>query len=358
MPGGWCRSTGWLLAGGARTADPRQQTLRATIDWSWELLAEPDRRLWRRLSVFSGGWTIAAAEAVCAGDGLEEAEVLEGLFRLVDRSLVVAAGGERARFGLLESLRAYGAERLVEAGEAQAVAARHTAWSLDLAEEAAAHRTARPWLRRVAADYDNLRAALDRAVAGPDPDTALRLAAALGWYWWTDRTIEGRQLLAGVLALAPQEPPTPSLARALQAAAMLEVSLTPSAATAEAARRSQELFERFGDRHAAAMSKLVLGQAERQALGRGDTARLFEEAEATFHELGDRWGEAYAQSARFAAEAYFGEPARAFAWPSRPWTGSRPSATSADAPTCCSSWAWRPASAASSTRPPAATRRP
>jgi len=156
-----------LLAGGGRTVDPRQQTLRATIDWSWALLAEPDRRLWRRLSVFSGGWTLAAAEVVCGGDGLGPGEVLEGMFRLVDRSLVVAAGGEPARFGLLESLRAYGAERLVEAGEAQAVAARHRAWCLRLAEEAATHRTARPWLRRVGADYDNLRAALDRAVAAP-----------------------------------------------------------------------------------------------------------------------------------------------------------------------------------------------
>ena len=102
---------------------------------------------WRRLSVFSGGWTVAAAEAVCGGDGLEPGEVLEGLFRLVDRSLVVAAGGGPARFTMLETLRAYGAERLAEAGETQALAARHTAWCLELAEQAAAHRTARPWLR-------------------------------------------------------------------------------------------------------------------------------------------------------------------------------------------------------------------
>jgi len=133
-----------LLGGGGRTADPRQRTLRATVDWSWELLEEPDRRLWRRLAVFSGGWTVAAAEAVCGGDGLEEGEVLEGLFRLVDRSLIVrgttpavAAGGEPARFTMLESLRAYGAERLAEAGEAEVVAGRHTAFFLALAGGAA-----------------------------------------------------------------------------------------------------------------------------------------------------------------------------------------------------------------------------
>ncbi|HEX3211029.1 MAG TPA: BTAD domain-containing putative transcriptional regulator, partial [Actinomycetota bacterium] len=115
-----------LLAGGGRTVDPRQRTLRATIDWSWELLEDADRRLLRRLAVFAGGWTVAAAEQVCGGDGLDPGGVLEGLFRLVDRSLVVAVGGAPARFRLLESLRAYGAERLAEAGETQVVEARHT----------------------------------------------------------------------------------------------------------------------------------------------------------------------------------------------------------------------------------------
>jgi predicted ATPase/DNA-binding SARP family transcriptional activator len=322
-----------LLGGGGRTADPRQRTLRATVDWSWELLEEPDRRLWRRLAVFSGGWTVAAAEAVCGGDGLEEGEVLEGLFRLVDRSLIVrgttpaaprtppfhrgttpavprtppgvAAGGEPVRFAMLESLRAYGAERLAEAGEAEAVAARHTGFFLDLAEEAATHRTARPWLRRVRADYDNLRAALDRVMAAGDLDTALRLAGALGWYWSTDHTIEGRQRLAAVLALADGRPPTLGLARVLQVVAMAEVALTPTEATVAAARRSRELFEGFGDRQGAAFSKLLIGWAELQRGGPGDAAlRLVEEADATFAEVGDAWGQAFAGHSRFVFESY------------------------------------------------------
>jgi predicted ATPase len=298
-----------LLAGGAGALDPRQQTLRATVDWSWDLLEERDRRLLRRLSVFSGGWTVAAAEAVCGGGGLDPAEVLDGLFRLLDRSLivrVVAAGGEPARFTLLETLRAYGAERLAEAGEAEPVAARHSGWCLALAEEAAAHRTVRPWLRRVAADYDNLRAALDRAMAANDPDTVLRLAGALGWYWWTQRTIEGRQRLADALALADGQPPTLQLARALQAAAMVEVSLDPTAHTDEMARRARALFERFGDRWGAAFCNLLLAWTELQRAGPGEEgARLVEEAHATFAELGDPWGEAYAGRARFAFEAYY-----------------------------------------------------
>ncbi|HEX3212283.1 MAG TPA: tetratricopeptide repeat protein, partial [Actinomycetota bacterium] len=226
-------------------------------------------------------------------------------FRLVDRSLVVAVGGAPARFRLLESLRAYGAERLAEAGETQVVEARHTGWFLDLAEQAAAHRTGRRWLRMLAADYDNLRAVLDRAVAAPDPDTALRLAGALRWYWWTTHTVEGRQRLLGVLALADGQPPSPQLARAVQGAAMLEMSLTPTQATLDAARRSQELFERFGDQREAAFSKLMLAFAELQHSGPSAAAlRLVEEAGATFEELGDPWGEAFAGHARLAFEAY------------------------------------------------------
>ncbi|HEX2374170.1 MAG TPA: BTAD domain-containing putative transcriptional regulator, partial [Actinomycetota bacterium] len=310
-----------LLAGGGRTVDPRQQTLRATVDWSWELLEEPDRRLWRRLSVFSGGWCVAAAEEVCGGDGLEAEDVLEGLFRLMDRSLIVrgttpavprtppivrgTTGGDPARFRMLETMRAYGAERLAEAGEAGTVADRHTVWCLDLAERAAAHRTARPWLRLLHADYDNLRTALDRVMAAGDSATALRLAADLGWYWWTRRTLEGHQRLAAVVALADGRPPTPDLARALQASAMLEVAMTPTAAAADAARRSQELFERFGDRWGAAFSKLLQAWVGLQRFGpSADAIRVVEEAEATFGELGDPWGEAFALQSRYAMEAY------------------------------------------------------
>jgi predicted ATPase len=285
-----------LLAGGRRTVDARQQTLRATVDWSWGLLEEGDRRLLRRLSVFSGGWTVAAAEAVCGGDGLAPAEVLEGLFGLVDRSLVVAVGGDPARFRLLETLRAYGAERLAEAGEAGAVAARHTGWFLELAEQAAVHRTARRWLRRLDADYDNLRAVLDRATAAPDPETALRLAGALGWYWVIARSDEGRQRLAGALAMADGRPPTPAVARALQAMALTEVQRTPTAATVDAATRSLELFERFGDEQGAAFTKVVLASAELQRRGpSADAVRLTEEAEAAFAAAGDRWGETFAE---------------------------------------------------------------
>jgi predicted ATPase/DNA-binding SARP family transcriptional activator len=303
-----------LLAGAGRAQDPRQRTLRATVDWSFQLLEEPDRRLFRRLSVFAGGWTVAAAEAVCGGDGLDAAEVtpgdaggvLEGLVRLVDRSLVVAVGGDPARFRMLETLRAYGAERLAEAGEAELLAGRHTAWFVDLAEEAAAHYTRRRWIGQLEADYDNLRAAMDRAVAGGDYQTALRLGGALGWYWLEHHTDEGRQRLAGALALAEGQPPSVHLARALLSSAVVELqrfATLPEAAAA--ARRSLELFERFGDPVGVAAAKIHLGLAELQRSGpSGDAVRLVAEAEAGFVAAGDRWGEAYAALGSLTVTSY------------------------------------------------------
>ena len=127
-----------LLTGGSRAALPRQQTLRAAIDWSYDLLSDPERQLLRRLSVCAGGWTLEAAEEVCAGDGLAADEVFALLLNLVDKSLVVAdPEGVEARYRLLETLRRYGAERLREAGEEAAVRTRHLAWCVALTEEIA-----------------------------------------------------------------------------------------------------------------------------------------------------------------------------------------------------------------------------
>src|SRR5262249_50670054 len=132
-----------LLTGGSRTALPRQQTLRALIDWSYDLLSDPERRLLRRLSVFAGGWALAAAAAVASGEGIESREVLDLLTALVDKSLVDY--GERegeARYRLLETVRQYARERLLEAGEVEAARERHQQFYLGWAERAA------PELRR------------------------------------------------------------------------------------------------------------------------------------------------------------------------------------------------------------------
>ncbi|WP_410050066.1 ATP-binding protein, partial [Actinomadura sp. CNU-125] len=176
-----------LLATGHRGAPPRQRTLTAMIDWSWELLAEPERAVLRRLSVHADGCAVAAAEAVCAGADVPADEVLDLLVRLVDRSLVVLAErpGEEPRYRLLESVAAYGADRLRDAGEHARVRSRHGEYYAELAERADLRGPGQAaWLRTLDAETANLRAAFDAAVADGACDRALRLAGALAWYWF------------------------------------------------------------------------------------------------------------------------------------------------------------------------------
>ena len=181
-----------LLTGGSRTALGRHQTLRAVIDWSWDLLGGAEQVLLRRLAVFAGGATLEAAEGVCAGPGLAGPaadEVLDLLAGLVDKSLVVAAelDGGGVRYRMLETVRAYGAERLAAAGEDEALARAHAGYFLELAEAAEPELRRRDqlrWLARLAAERDNLHAALRWAIDSGEAATALRLAAALGWYWF------------------------------------------------------------------------------------------------------------------------------------------------------------------------------
>jgi predicted ATPase/DNA-binding CsgD family transcriptional regulator len=211
-----------LLTGGSRTALPRHQTLHATLAWSYQLLDEPERTVLRRLAVFAGGWTLTAAEAVCAGDGIVADRVLDLLARLVDKSLVeVDAPAGEGRYRLLETVRQYGWERLFEAGEAEATRDRHLAWCLALAERAdpglrGAEQLA--WLARLEVEHDNLRSALAWCL-DREPPVALRLASAL-WQFWRlhGHNAEGRGLLERVLA-ATDEPSVPRV-RALNAVAV------------------------------------------------------------------------------------------------------------------------------------------
>ena len=201
-----------LLTGGSRTALPRHQTLRAVIDWSWNLLSEPERVLARRLAVFPGGATLAAAEQVCPGGpgaGLARGDVLPALSGLVAKSILSAAdgAGERGpRYRMLETVRAYGLERLAEAGEETAVRDAMAAYYLDFAETAdPLLRTAqqRTWHRALTAEQDNINAALRWAVARRDAATALRFVRALGFYWTQRGRGEGDALAREVLALEP-----------------------------------------------------------------------------------------------------------------------------------------------------------
>ncbi|MGV9389470.1 AfsR/SARP family transcriptional regulator [Streptomyces olivaceus] len=174
-----------LLTSGSRTVLPRQQTLRAVVDWSWDLLDEAERTMLRALSVFAGGWDLEAAEAVGTGPAAD----LVGA--LVDKSLVVAdpgAGGTGMRYRMLETIHEYADERAAELPGPRAVAERaHRAWARALAEEADPRlRSAGqlPWIARLETEHDNIRAALDRSLSAGDEEEAAALALAMGWFWW------------------------------------------------------------------------------------------------------------------------------------------------------------------------------
>ncbi|MFJ9039928.1 AfsR/SARP family transcriptional regulator [Streptomyces sp. NPDC102406] len=229
---------------GQRGAPARQRTLRAMIDWSWELLSAPERIVLRRLAVHRDGCTLRAAEAVCAGDGVERADVLDLVTRLVDRSLVVPVPTPAGpRYRLLESVSAYALERLDEMGDTDAVRDRHLRYYLGLAEQAAPHLRAggqREWLPRLDAEAGNLRAALSTATRH-DPAAAARLGSALAWWWLLrGRLTEAYRALSA--AVEEQAAPGPEL-RLLRAAFGLltgATTLSEAATLSEATTTSSE----------------------------------------------------------------------------------------------------------------------
>jgi predicted ATPase/DNA-binding SARP family transcriptional activator len=208
-----------LLSHGARTALPRQQTLRAVVDWSYDLLFEDERRLFSRLATFTGGCGLAAAEAVCADDQVPAGEILDVLSRLVDKSLVIAPDDEgEARFGQLQTLWQYGRDRLAESGEADTMRARHGAYYRQLAVQAheGLRGTAGPmWRDRLVTESGNLQAALDWYVTAADADAALSLASGMAWLWFINGDfLEGARCLGAALgAEGPRRPEAEATAR-------------------------------------------------------------------------------------------------------------------------------------------------
>jgi predicted ATPase/class 3 adenylate cyclase len=289
-----------LLKGG-RDADPRQQTLRATIEWSHELLSAPERQLFARLAVFAGGCTLETAEQVTEAD-------LDTLQALVDKSLLRHT---EERFWMLETIREYAAERLEESGEAKELHRRHAERFLALAEEAEPHAReySREWLDLVEREHDNLRAALDSFEASDESRLALRMAGALSDFWGIKgHFTEGRRRLRN--ALRADERPTAARAKALNRAADLA-----TAADVDSARlwveEALSIHRQLGDQRGIAESVLMLGSTYE---GDWERARdLWEESVRRFSELGDRH---YAMLAtRLLAWSYseLGDPARALA---------------------------------------------
>jgi predicted ATPase/DNA-binding SARP family transcriptional activator len=194
-----------LLTSGSRTALPRHQTLRAVIDWSWELLTDAERMVLRRLSVFAGGAGLEAAERVCAGDEVEQEQVLELLTALAEKSLLLADGDDAPRYRMLGTIKEYAARRLAEAGESEVARVAHLAYFTELAETAEPHlrrSEQREWLAALEAEHGNIGAAMRAALAAGEAHAAMRLAAAAGWYWWLGgHKAEGNELITAAIAI-------------------------------------------------------------------------------------------------------------------------------------------------------------
>jgi len=198
-----------LLTHGGRSRPDRQQTMRATLDWSHQLLTPDEQIVVRRLSVFAGGFTLDAAEEVADGEGVERAAVADVIERLAGRSLV-AVDHDRVepRLYMLEPVRQYAAERLNEAGERDEVVRRHLEWVVSFAVKAGRGfmREQRRWSLRLRDEQDNVRYALETALTGVDPEAALRIAAALGYPWWVVGQPDARTWIVRALEAAPGAP--------------------------------------------------------------------------------------------------------------------------------------------------------
>ena len=215
-----------LLSGGDRAAPPRMQTMRASIDWSYQLLPQAERELLRRLSVFAGGWTLPAAQAVCADDALPEADFLDLLGRLINKSLVLVnrRKDQEIRYHLLETVRQYAQEKLAESGEAGRIRDRHMPYFLSLAIRAepeliGAEQAA--WFDRLELEHDNFRLALGWSLEGgaARAEAGLRMANSLWWFWFQRGHDEGCDWLKKTLTANP-----PAIEPAIRATALARLA--------------------------------------------------------------------------------------------------------------------------------------
>ena len=285
-----------LLTGGSRAAGARQQTLRAMIDWSHSLCSEPERLLWARLSVFTGGFDLEAAESVCAGDGLSRDAVLDLLDRLVAQSIVLSdAGDHGVRFRLLETIRQYGHERLVELGEDEGLRRRHRDHYLGVARWAAAQWCSprqQAALARLRTEHGNLRAALESSISDPQgPDAALSLAATLRQHWYADAFLgEGRRWLDQALALPGPAAAPAARIDALWVAAWICLLQGDMAQAYERLAQCQSLAAPAGDDRAIGFVRSLTGTALLFQGRLPEAITAFEEGLAIFARISETEG--------------------------------------------------------------------
>jgi predicted ATPase len=283
-----------LLTGGSRTALERHQTLFALIDWSHNLLSEAERLLLRRLTVFAGGWSLEAAQAVC-GDGLGD-EVLDLLAHLVDKSLVaVEVEAEEGRYRLLETIRQYARDKLLVSGEAESVRNRHLEFFVSFAEEAEPKLRSPEqleWLDRVETEHDNLRVALAWSLESGEVTAGLRLAGAL-WLFWDihSHQSEGLARLEGLLARTSNR--TLARGRALFGAGLFKYRQGDYESARTLLQESLSICRELGDKHGSALSLDRLFSVAYSQGDHGEALLFADESLALYQELGDQWGIAH-----------------------------------------------------------------
>jgi len=300
-----------LTSGNSAVVIPRHQTLRAAIDWSYDSLSAQEQELFCRLSVFAGGFTIEAAEAICSDEALTPRQVLDQITKLVDKSMLMADVTEReARYRLLETIREYAREKLMESSELDKLRKRHLDDFVQFAEQAEPRLRGGEqvvWLKRVETEYDNLRAALQWALASRDRDAALRLVGAMFWYWYLRASwSEGQKWLQAALSLDGRDrPQTVQAAEGIDAASRLALAQRAKALYGAGILRfgettvrgvpystleeSLHLWRKLDDRWWIAVALKELGYL---SVMKGDipTARAqFEESVAYAQELEDKW---------------------------------------------------------------------
>jgi len=290
-----------LLTSGARDLPARQQTLRQAIDWSYDLLSEPEQKLFRRLAVFAGGFTLEAAESVCDTKKDLGLDLLDGMASMVDKSLVrqIEQRDEEPRFVMLETIREYGLEKLVTSEEWPTRQA-HAAYCLVLAEEGAAENAEgkiKEWLDRFETEHDNFRVALEWLTETHNAEWGLRLSIALFRFWeMREYLAEGRERLGKLLRLEQAATPNNARTRALFAAGILAADQGDYAASDQLLKESLEIARLLEDKQSMAISLNALAVLARDKGDLAASTSLFEESLLLWKELGDRLAVARALS--------------------------------------------------------------
>jgi len=278
-----------LLTGGRRTALPRQQTLRALIDWSYDLLSENEKMLWRKVSVFTGGWTLESAEEICSGDKVKT-ETLDLLDQLSEKSIIMY-DAEKERYRILETIKQYGEEKLKEANENEEMVSKHLGMFLDLsltAEKNLVGNQALQWLEKLETEHGNLQSAIIRSVNNSESEEGIKLAVALEKFWnLRGYYSTGRRLLDGILVNA-EGVDRSLLAKALQCAGSLTIRQGEYEKARKFYKESLKLRVEIGDKQEIALALTGLGNIEMDQGNYEGAENFFNESLSLNKQTGDK----------------------------------------------------------------------